>query len=268
MQVVGNAQVYKEDQLAVFARSTVTDLLRDLIARKTVIEFQTARQELLAACREQLQPIFERWGLEFRGLTIENQYIPEAFLQAAAGQTIVSMEKEAQLAGAKFDAALIELAAQAEANKTLAIGRVDVELMLEQQRIGIDPLELKRIEAAKTLAANPGQASLIDTRPQIVNQLLAQPSAPQGGHVTIVPVDNSQSLPPLLLDSHRSGPLSENGVPVPAEPTSTGSAPTREAVEEALDTLDMRFLKGEMSEPTFLMLRERWQKKLEHLEKN
>ena len=150
---------------------------------KTMMEFQTARQEFIAACQEQLQPIFEQWGLVFRGLSIEYQNIPEPFRQAAAGRTIISMEKEAQLEGTKVDVTLAQLErqkayhlAQAETSKTLAIGKVYVELMQEQQRIGVDPLELKRIEAAKTLAVNPSQSSLIDTRPQIVNQILGQPS--------------------------------------------------------------------------------------------
>jgi len=55
------------------------------------------------------------------------------------------------------------------------------------------------------------------------------------------------------------------GVAVPAEPASTGSAMTREQIDEVLDKLEARFAKGEMTEPTFLTLRDRLQKKLDTL---
>ncbi|HEV2661660.1 MAG TPA: SPFH domain-containing protein, partial [Ktedonobacteraceae bacterium] len=112
LNVVGNAQVYKEEQLQLFTKSDVNSVLRDLIGRRTVMEFQTARRELGDAAHEVLQPIFNRWGLEFIGLTVENQNIPEQFRQAAAGRTIVTLEKEAQLEGAKADVTLAQLEAQ------------------------------------------------------------------------------------------------------------------------------------------------------------
>jgi uncharacterized membrane protein len=37
---------------------------------------------------------------------------------------------------------------------------------------------------------------------------------------------------------------------------------TREKIEEMLDKLDERFANGEISEQTYLMLRDKWQKRL------
>ena len=110
--IVGNAQVYKEEQLQAFTKTDVNSLLREQVARRTVMEFQTARREFFDAAHEALQPTFERWGLEFMGLTIEGQSIPQQFLQAAAGRTIVTLEKEAQLEGAKVDVSLAQLEVQ------------------------------------------------------------------------------------------------------------------------------------------------------------
>jgi hypothetical protein len=265
--VVGNAQVYKEEQLQLFTKTDVNSVLRDLIARRTVMEFQTARRELGDAAQEVLQPIFNRWGIEFVGLTVENQNIPEQFRQAAAGRTIVTMEKEAQLEGAKVDVTLAQLeaqkayfTAQIEAARLRAIGQVNVDIMQSQQSIGIDPLDIKRIGAIDALALNPGESTLIDNRPQIVNQLLGQPPAPPQAPPTTITgsIVPDSSLPPALPPGHTtSGPLA----PDAANATSTGPL-TREKIQEMLDKLDERLILGEITEQKHSELYARLQKKL------
>jgi SPFH domain / Band 7 family len=266
-QVLGNAQVYKEEQLTNFTRPEITALLRDLIARKTVMEFLLARQEFIAACQQKLQPIFEEWGLLFRSLSIEHDNIPEEFRRAAAARTRISMEKEAEIEGKKGDIALAQLGeveayylAKGESHKSRAQREIEIESMRQLQEIGIDPLELKRIEAAHTLAANPGPNALNDARPQIASQLLGQPATPYRESVTIVPIDSLQISPPELIQGSVSEPLTDNAAPVSAP---TDDAQTREQIEEVIDKLEERFAKGEITEPTFLKLRERWQKKLD-----
>ncbi len=268
--VVGNAQVYKEEQLQLFTKSDVNSVLRDLIGRRTVMEFQTARRELGDAAHEVLQPIFNRWGLEFIGLTVENQNIPEQFRQAAAGRTIVTLEKEAQLEGAKVDVTLAQLeaqkayfTAQVEAARLRALGQVNVEIMQNQQSIGIDPLDMKRIEAIDALALNPGENALIDNRAQIVNQLLRQsPTAPPMSPTTITgSIVPDPLLPTALPPGHtNSGPLT----PDAAGATSTGPL-TREKVQGMLDKLDERLILGEISEQKHSELYARLQKKLSEL---
>ncbi len=268
--VVGNAQVYKEEQLQLFTKSDVNSVLRDLIGRRTVMEFQTARRELGDAAHEVLQPIFNRWGFEFIGLTVENQNIPEQFRQAAAGRTIVTLEKEAQLEGAKVDVTLAQLeaqkayfTAQVEAARLRAIGQVNVEIMQNQQSIGIDPLDMKRIEAIDVLALNPGENALIDNRPQIVNQLLRQPpTMPPMPATTITgSIVPDPLLPTALPPGHtNSGPLS----PDVASAASTGPL-TREKVQDMLDKLDERLILGEISEQKHSELYARLQKKLSEL---
>ncbi len=273
--VAGNAQVYKEDQLYAFAKAEVNAVLRDLIAHKTVMEFQLARQEFIYASEEVLQPIFARWGLEFRGLTVENQNIPEQFRSAAAGRTIISMEKEAQLEGeianvtlAKLEAQKAFYLAQAEANKLRALGQVDVELMQQQLAIGVDPLELKRIEAAETLAANPSEGTLIDNRAQVMQQILPQPLNPPGMPVSFLgPVVSAGS--PLINPPPLSGNLGGESLPgriaAPGS-TSTSSTPSREKIQEMLAKLDERLISGEISEQKHSELYERLQKRLDDME--
>jgi|GEM_PF-1798863 SPFH domain / Band 7 family len=268
--VVGNAQVYKEEQLQLFTKSDVNSVLRDLIGRRTVMEFQTARRELGDAAHEVLQPIFNRWGLEFIGLTVENQNIPEQFRQAAAGRTIVTLEKEAQLEGAKVDVTLAQLeaqkayfTAQVEAARLRAIGQVNVEIMQNQQSIGIDPLDMKRIEAIDALALNPGENALIDNRPQIVNQLLRQsPTVPPMPATTITgSIVPDPLLPTALPPGHSNSGLLSSDV---ANAASTGPL-TREKVQDMLDKLDERLILGEISEQKHSELYARLQKKLSKL---
>ncbi len=268
--VVGNAQVYKEEQLQLFTKSDVNSVLRDLIARRTVMEFQSARRELGDAAQELLQPIFNRWGLEFIGLTVENQNIPGQFRQAAAGRTIVTMEKEAQLEGAKADVTLAQLeaqrayfTAQIEVARLRAIGQANVEIMQSQQSIGVDPLDIKRIEAIDALALNPGENALIDNRPQIVNQLLRQPPAvPSVPPTTITgSIVPDPSLASALPAGHtNSGPLDANAINAPG----TGQL-TREKIQDMLDKLDERLILGEITEQKHSELYARLQKKLAEL---
>src|SRR5450755_472987 len=268
--VVGNAQVYKEEQLQLFTKSDVNSVLRDLIGRRTVMEFQTARRELGDAAHEVLQPIFNRWGLEFIGLTVENQNIPEQFRQAAAGRTIVTLEKEAQLEGAKVDVTLAQLeaqkayfTAQVEAARLRAIGQVNVEIMQNQQSIGIDPLDMKRIEAIDALALNPGENALIDNRPQIGNQLLRQsPTVPPMPATTITgSIVPDPLLPTALPPGHSNSGLLSSDV---ANAASTGPL-TREKVQDMLDKLDERLILGEISGQKHSELYARLQKKLSKL---
>lgn len=227
-----------------------------------------------------MQPTFERWGLEFIGLTIEGQNVPDVFLQAAAGRTIVSFEREAQIEGAKGDLTLEQLAAQKayftaqiEAAKLRALGQVSIEMMQSQQSIGVDPLDIKRIEAIEALALNPGEGTLVDNRPQLANQLLGQPPANSSVMPlttitgSIVP-NNGMATPALPSGSYTSGPSHTNSGPLTSNttvPSAPGSPMTREKVQEMLDKLDERLIMGEISEQKHSELYDRLQKKLAEL---
>ena len=268
--VAGNEQVYKDMQLLNFAKPFVSAAIRDMMARKTVMEFQLARPEFQFACVEALMPRFESWGLEFCGLTIEAQNIPEEFRQAAQLQTIVRMEKEAQIEGAKADNTLAELEMQkaqyatlAEANRLRALGNVRVEVMQNQLNAGIDPLELQKIEAIKLLAENPAEGTLVDNRPQIVSQLMPQqPMIPPAGPVIVTGNPFVPSIP--QYNQAGSSPVNAPS-PVSSSAGSSGEAMTREKIEEMLDKLDERFANGEISEQVYLTLQAKWNNRLEKL---
>jgi regulator of protease activity HflC (stomatin/prohibitin superfamily) len=297
--VGSNHQVFKKEEMASFAKPEVDSLLRDLVARKTVMEFQLARQEFINAAREILQPIFERWGLEFRGLTIENQRIPEQFREAAAQRTIVSMEKEAQIAAATEDVNLAQLEAQkkyylaqAEATKYYITGSAEVENMRRQLSIGMDPLKLKMAEAMEILAATPSEGSLVDGRVQIMNYLSGSlngftggtSSNPAGAANPTVgqPIGlPAPAAPGTSPDINTQGSTAANGfapfippptsgissadaiaTPVQSSPAASTGGLTREKIQEMLDKLDERLITGEITEQKHSELYDRLQKKL------
>jgi regulator of protease activity HflC (stomatin/prohibitin superfamily) len=263
--VAGNEQVYKDLQLLNFAKPHVSAAIRNLMARKTVMEFQLALPEFQAACNEALMPRFGSWGLEFRGLTIEAQNIPEEFRQAAQQQVIVSMAKEAQIEGAKADITLAQLEAQkaqfaalAEANHLRFIGAANAEIMQNQLNLGLDPLELQKIEAIKILAEHPSEGTLVDNRPQIISQL--QPQLPILSPPPVI-VTGSPLVAPLQY------PPVTGSLPVkaPSEQPDSAESLSREKIEAMLDKLDERFANGEISEQVYLTLQNKWQKRLEKL---
>lgn len=263
--VTGSSQVYTDQQLLEFARSRVSNAIRDQMALKTVMEFQQARPEFQQACKEVLMPEFQRWGLEFRGLTIEKQNLPEDFLQLAKGESNILLEKKAQIAGATADITLAQLemqkaqyAALAEANRLRLIGTANAEVLQSQMAIGLDPLELQRIEAMKTLAEHPSEGALVDVRPQIMAQL--QPPAPMLPPGAVI-VTGAPLAAPVQQ------PLAPERLPTTVPSAQIGSAApmTREKIEEMLDKLDERFSNGEISEQTYLNLQDKWQKRLEKL---
>lgn len=259
LNVAGHEQVYREEQLNVYAKSEVSTVLRDLIARSTVLEFQQAHAELNEACGEKLRPVFERWGLEFRGVTIINQHIPPQFLIAAEARTRITLEKEGELAGAQLDALIADYQAQA----ALKQGRTQIELMQQQQALGLDPLDLKRIEAAEIAAANPGQGTLLDGRSQLIGQLLNQPALPPAlpGQIISGSLASNATLPSLPAGHYNSGPLSSASVNAGA----TQGPMTREKMQEMIDMLDERLLAGEISEQKHSEMYARLQKRLQEL---
>ncbi|HEX7735456.1 MAG TPA: SPFH domain-containing protein [Ktedonobacteraceae bacterium] len=257
--VAGNEQVYTEVQLRDYAKQAVSNAIRNQIARTSVMDFQQAQPEFERACYEKLASDFARWGLEFRGMTIVGQVIPEDVRTAMAS---AGFKKRAEIKIAEQDIELEQLKAQQEQVKLLLeaqriqlLGNAQVNVMRNQISSGLDPLEIQRIDAIKIFAEHPAEGALTDNRPQIVSQLMPQPPAPPQVNPTIV------TGVPFLAP-----PPQPSNIVVSSAPASASNGPaSREKIQEDLDKLDERFINGEMSEQTYLMLKEKFQKKLDQL---
>lgn len=290
LNVAGQEQVYKDSHLFAFAKPEVSSTLRDLMARKTVMEFQLAREEFIEDAKKSLQPIFERWGLDFLGLTIENQNIPQEFRDAAAAQTIVHMEMEGKIEGARSEVIL----AQLEAQKGYYLAEAELGKYTVLQHMGMDPLTLERAQALKILAAHPGH-SLVDNRAGIMERIPeVLPGAQPVSMPPMIPADPgaaaTKGFPGTADSSHASPNMPNNsGIgltsaasstssmssslpnrPLSSDTSTLGSSQatetmTREKIEQMLDKLDERFANGEISEQTYLTMSGKWQKKLAQL---
>ncbi len=261
--VAGNEQVYKESQLLNFARPFVSTVIRNMMASMTVMELQLAQPEFQNACYEALAPRFTSWGLEFRGLSVETQNIPEEFRQTAQRRTIISMAKEAEIEGAQADIELTRLKVQQEqfvllleAERIRQLGSARADVMQSQRGIGLDPVELEKIEAVKIFAEHPAEGMLTDNRPQVINQLLQQP--PTAPPISPLTVSGTPFLVPVqapnIVNASPSNPAS-----------ATGETMDRAKIQDMLDKLDERFANGEISEQVYLTLQDKWQKRLENL---
>ncbi len=262
--VAGNEQVYKESQLLEITKPHVSNAIRNQMSHTSVMEFQQAQPVFEQACYEVLAPRFASLGLEFRGLTVEAQNIPEEFRRSAGRKVIVSMDKEAEIEGAQADVELAKLKAQQdeaalllEVRRRQLLGNVSINIMQNEMSSGLDPLELQRIEALKILAENPAEGVLVDNRPQIVSQLMPPPP-PVTPPINPMIVTLAPAQPPTIINSS----------PTNVSPTSTpssGETMSREKIQEMLDKLDERFANSEISEQVYLMLQDKWQKRLAQL---
>ena len=147
--------------------------------------------------------------------------------------------------------------------------------MQSQQSIGVNPLDVKRIEAIEAMALNPSEGTLVDNRPQLANQLLGQPPA----NLSVMPMttitgsivpNNGTSVPSLPTGNYNSGPLAPNTNSGPLTsgagmPSASGSPMTSEQIQEMLERLDNRLIMGEISEQKHSELYNRLQKKLNEL---
>ena len=254
--VGGHEQVYTEKMLQEFAKYQVSNAIRNMIAKTTVMEFQQAQPEIERACREALIPQFATIGLEFRGLTIDTQSIPEEFRQMAQRRVLVTMDNEAEMELLKLK--MQQSLVQAESIRM--IGNAQAQVMQSQIGIGLDPLELQRIEAMKILAEHPAEGTLVDNRPQIVSQLMPQQLIAPPGPVI---VNGTPYAPPMQQQIAPTG-----GLPAPTPPpapSAAGETMSREKIQDMLDKLDERFANGEISEQVYLNLQDKWQKRLDRL---
>ncbi len=257
----GNWQVYTEEQLSELTKLPVISAISRMIGYWDALELQSAQSEIQLACNEALLPSFQRWGLEFCGLTMRLN-IPEEFRQAAQQKTIVRLEKEAQIEGAKGDVTITGYTTLAEVERLRALENAKVEIMRNQLNAGIDPLALQKIDVLKLLAEHPAEGPLVDARPQIVRQLLPQSPMPQSPlmpptdsvFVTVEPPVTSmpQLNPPASLPENASSKTA----------SSTGETIAREKIMQVLDDLFDLYINGKLTEQEYSERRTRLKNRL------
>jgi hypothetical protein len=285
-----NEQVYTEDKLDEACGGPVAQAIQNLIADINLMDFYKAHPKLENACYEYLaNPVrFPQWGLEFRGLTIDNRRISDEDRRgmkeigglatkvsvAEADKALLLADKARQIELAEADQSILlaqrkmqaeqfnimieaqrqQMLNSVDAQRIQMLGGAEAEVMRNQMGIGLDPLELQRIEAIQKLAENPSQGTLIDNRPQILSQLIPQ-------QPVIQPMMVAPMLPPVPSPVQPQNLIT----PPPAPVAPSSGEMTREKIEEMLDKLDDRFANGEISEQVYLSLQDKWQKRLAKL---
>jgi|HubBroStandDraft_4_1064222.scaffolds.fasta_scaffold03303_4 regulator of protease activity HflC (stomatin/prohibitin superfamily) len=283
MGLVYGQQIYTEDKIEEWVKSLIAGVMRQEMARKDVRSLQVEREAFVETCRAALGPMFIEWGLEFKHIEMQELTIPPEFRQALQSVTMAGINRQTAVLQASADADVLQIGAQAEANKRLMLGGADVQVMALMQAHGLDPIKMETIRVLLEYAKNQGgggSGALISGdlyKPQVfaqLSQVLLDPAVPPEVKQNLRQAypQHAASVPnPIALIA--AGTTGEHAADSPTHlaaqqvTTQSGEATqTVERIHQTLDNLDMQLADGKLSEATYNRLREKWQTKLQQLQ--
>ncbi len=238
--VVQGAMALAEKDLQRLLMPRIQGVLRSQFTAWQALELQTKREEFIASVKSSLSGTFEEMGLGIVGFEITEINFPPEFKAVIAQATMTAHSGNAELIQAKIDAERRLLEAQTEAQAQLTSGMAQAQVMAQLQAQGIDPMQMKALDAVSTLAENPGQGGVHGDMPrvQLISQVagaaLNAPPQPQ------VPVQGQPLLPggqqPPQPGHPPVAPAGQPGVP-PGQPVAAtpqpGVAPEQPAPPQA-----------------------------------
>jgi regulator of protease activity HflC (stomatin/prohibitin superfamily) len=283
MGLVYGQQIYTEDKIEEWVKGLIAGVMRQEFARRDVRTLQVEREAFVETCRAALGPMFAEWGLEFKHIEMQELTIPPEFRQALQSVTMAGINRQTAVLQASTDADVLQIGAQAEANKRLILGGADVQVMALMQAHGLDPIKLETIRVLLEYAKNPGGGgggALISGdlyKPQVfaqLSQILLDPAVPPEVKQNLrqaYPQQTAAIPAPLALiaPSTVGEHVLEPPPPLAVQPDTnqSGEPPqTVERIRQTLDNLDMQLAEGKLSENTYNRLREKWETKLQQLQ--
>lgn len=243
INVVAGNECYTTKDVEDWVSETVRGIFRAELAKYEVRELATKREEFITLARVKLDGLFSEWGLEFRNLEIEGFQIPQEYLDALKGPTIARKLSEK-----------IAIESRTEADKRKVLGMADTEILESLVRAGIDPVQLKAVEALIKYAGTPSQgggpipADLY--KPSVFLNLMEVLKA------TSIPQDVRDSLKRRIPDDLQSKVEKAPALETP------GNTETHIDIDrdDFFMKLDMRLVNGEISEETYREIKSRWEK--------
>ncbi len=218
-ELVQGATVLAERDLQRLLMTRIQGVLRPQFSGWQALELQTKREEFVDAVTGALGQSFLEMGLGIVGFEVTEINYPPEFKAVIAQATMTAHTGNAELVQARVDAEKRLLEAQAEAQAQLTSGMAQAQVMAQLQAQGIDPLQMKALEAVSTLAENPGQGGGMHgdmPRVQLIGQMAGAAMAPQ--QPPPVAVQPQGLLPDGVQPPAQPGvPPSQPGVP-PAQP--------------------------------------------------
>lgn len=224
---------------------SIQGVLRAQMAHFSALELNTQRQVFKQEVAGCLDTCLAELGLTLAEFEITEISFPAEFQAVVSRKTLNQKQGEADFEAAQYQAQVLGLTAQAEAQAHLAAGLTQLQLMAQMQSLGIDPLKFQALEVLSTFAKNPTEAMFVngDGRGQILQQLAAG----------VLPVSQSPNAAP----SPR--PPTVQKVPLPLEgPISDPKAD----IERKIDQLTDRLVSGEIDQATYNLALARLQQRL------
>lgn len=256
-EIVGQQNVYDTKALTRYMRGRVVSHLRDLVTsqRTSVFELQTLTEELNAAARVKLSDVFSSIGLNLIDFYIEDLSLDEETwkrvqdLQAKAAEARVMMEATGQSDYMRY------MAAESMRDAANNPG-----------------------EAGGTMGAGMGFGMGMGMSNMMNQMMNPQQQGQQGqqGQQQGYPQQQQQGYPPQ--QGQQQGQQGQQGYPPQQQQTPPpqqqgqqgqqgggGGGFTRDQILQAIDTLDMRFSMGEISEEMYNRMMQKWQTKLQEM---
>ena len=256
-EVVQGAVTLAEMDLQRFLMPRIQGVLRQTITSWDAMTLQTQRETFIHAVRNALGNTFRDMGLEIIDFEIIEITFPPEFKAVLAQAAMASHQGKAALIDAQTKAQIRQLEAASEANAKLLDGQADVQIMAQLQAQGIDPLQVKALEAAQIMAENPVQGTLIggDARAGMIGQLAGAALASSPSAATGAP-PQAPAVPqlPATTANTPDTPVGPPTTSPPAQPPMAQAAPdepargTVEYYEAQIEKLDDRVAEGTITE--------------------
>jgi membrane protease subunit (stomatin/prohibitin family) len=257
-EIIQGAITLAERDLQRLLVPRVNRALTTQIAQSVAQELQMQQDVFEAAIKDKLGARLETMGLSIVSFEVANITFPAEFKAAWAGEKMAMLGAASTLVQAQTQAQVTQLEAGAAAQAKLLEGMADVQLLAAVQAQGIDPLQLKAMEAMKLLAENPSQGGggLGDVaRTNLLGQVAAAALvAPQMAQMAQM----QQTQPVALL------PAAPAVAPA-AAPTTDDTAAKITEIEDKIDALGDQLAAGEIVESAYDKLVERLERRLERL---
>jgi regulator of protease activity HflC (stomatin/prohibitin superfamily) len=281
LSVVAGNRKYAQQDLEDWVFGIVAGIMRTQLAQTTIQDMMQAQEAFAHACGQRLATAFAEWGIGFKNLVVNQFDIPQEYRDRAAQATLSRFDRDKTIIDAEAKAELLRITSRAEAEARLTTGGVEVELIARMQRLGVDPIRMKAIEALtqySKLAATTGtgEDSGSDMMKmmmfmQVMSNLMKDPGMPDQAKDLLRAQFPAQALQlqspanPVAPAPAATETPAPPVAPEPAQPARTDAPMDRARVQQMLDNLDERLAAGEISEATYDKLRAKWEKRLEEM---
>lgn len=274
-EVIQGAITLAEADLQRNLMPRIQGVLRSTVAGMAAMDLHAKREEFESQVHQKLGQALASMGLQIVGFEVIDINFPAEFKDAISRAAITAHTGNAELMQAKVDAERRLLEAQTDAQAQLTAGMAQAQVMAQLQAQGIDPMQMKALEAVTTLAENPGQGGGVHgdmPRVQLIGQVAGaamtpqQPAQPVAVQPQALLPDGTQAPPgvqqpaqPGVQQPGTPGQVPPQAAPQqPVTPPAQTAAPAAEdpaakiaQLQNQLDGLVDKLVAGELTEETY-----------------